>query len=220
MKKLMQYAWLLLFVSYVSQLRAEAASLEPRFLLSYNALETLAFIAANEIFVAPKEPKLSYIPFHFDFAMRLNQQIGLALGLIYRYENYRDQGPLYSAGGALRSKKIWTDYHELFMLAGPRFSLQDKGIVGLFVETKGGWGLARSPSYFALSALLEPKVGYSMVFGPGLALSVGIGVLLNMPFYETIDFAVLGSKAQRFNIIGFLVHQAIPIVDIGLGFAW
>ncbi|MCA9508461.1 MAG: hypothetical protein KC505_08575 [Myxococcales bacterium] len=193
-----------------------------RYAIAFNGLQTMAFYSANKIFVSPQFPKLVFLPFHFDAQIRLDDIKALSFGLVYRYENYHDNGPLYSDKGSLRVMKLWTNYHEVFMLAGMRFSPKNTGLEGLYFLARGGLGLAMSPDYFALSALAQPEVGYSFSFGaPGLRLDIGLGVLLNLPFYETIDFAVPWKKnSMSYSLVGILVHQAIPVLNLGLGFNW
>lgn len=194
----------------------------PRFSFSFNALETIAFVGLNKLVVAKTEPKLIYLPFHFDAHARISDSLGLSFGLVYRYEDYQDDGPLYSDSGAIRAKKIWTGFHEIFVLTGPRFSLSDTGLEGFYVSMRGGVGTAFSPVYFNLSFLVQPEIGYAFAFGnPGFHLDLGIGVLGNVPLIESKEFAVpWASKREKYTLIGTLVHQAIPILNVGLGFNW
>ncbi len=189
----------------------------PSFSLTYNGLETAAFLIANKMIDVDN---LIYIPLHFDANIKLRRGISLSLALIYRYEDYQDDGPLYSEGGKARPTHIWTKYNEVFLLAGPRFSPGKKGLEGFYLSIRGGLGTALSPAYFNLSALMQPEIGYSFIFGnPGFSLTLGAGVLLNMPFYENIRFAVPWNKHfKSYNFIGVLVHQATPILNLGLGF--
>ncbi len=201
---------------------AEEKNDEPRYAVTFNPLETAAFFAVNKLAIAKNEPDLIYWPFHFDGQMRVSDKMGVSFGLIYRYENYQDKGPLYSDSGNVRPKKIWTNYHELFLLAGPRFSFATTGLTGFYFAMKGGVGTAISSEYFALSLAAQPEIGYAFSFGnPGFRLELGLGVLANMPFYETVDFAVPW-KATRLKLsaIGILVHQAIPILNVGVGVSW
>jgi hypothetical protein len=179
-------------------------------------------VTLNKTVVARYEPDLIYLPFHFDGAMYLSDSMGISFGLIYRYENYQDKGPLYSDSGKARAKKIWTNYHEIFLLAGPRFSFQKTGLDGFYFAMKGGVCGAISSEYFALSLLAQPEIGYAFSFGqPGFRLDLGLGVLANMPFYETVDFAVpWKANRQIHNAIGVIVHQAIPILNVGVGVNW
>lgn len=189
---------------------------EPFFSMTFNPLETASFIALNLLLV---EEKLTYVPLHFDADLRFNDWIGLAMGLVYRYENYHDQGPLYSASGRVRPKSVWTNYHEIYLLAGPRFSPLNTGIEGFFISVKGGLGAAISPKYFNLTALLQPDIGYTFFFGtPGFTLTLAAGVLLQMPFYESLPFAAPWNMREPHTAIGILVHQATPILNVGLGF--
>lgn len=192
----------------------------PVFAFSFNALETTAFVLSNALFVNKKEPKLGFWPFHFDAHTKINNKIGLSFGLVYRFEDYQDEGPLYSDSNELRAKKVWTKYHEIFLIAGPRWSPMATGLKGLYVSTKAGIGTAFSPVYHSWSVLLQPEVGYAFSFGvPGFYLTLGLGALLNLPFYENLDFAVPWKAKRRFNALGVIVHQIIPILNVGLGFS-
>ena len=210
---MMRMVFLLLFIA--SKISAEAQS--PRFSMTYNIGETTAFMLANKLLV---NNKLIYIPLHFDANLSFNDWLGLSLGLVYRYENYQDQGPLYSPRGKVRPTQIWTQYNEIFLLAGPRFSPLKTGLEGFYISTKAGLGTAFSPKYWNLSMLVQPEIGYAFAFNnPGFNLTLGAGLLYNLPFYENIDFVVpWNNKSSSFNIIGILVHQAIPIINIGIGF--
>lgn len=194
----------------------------PRFAVTFNALETASFIAANRLFLAKQEPDLIFLPFHFDGHMRVSDKMGVSFGFVYRFESYQDKGPLYSESSAVRMKKVWTNYHEIFLLAGPRFSFVETGLDGFYFSMKGGIGTAFSPVYVNLSLLAQPEIGYAFSFGqPGFRLELGLGILANLPFYETLDFAVpWKTNRTNFNMLGFVVHQAIPIVNVGVGVAF
>lgn len=191
---------------------------KPKVSLTYNVAETTAFVVVNKIYY----PMLTYIPLHFDASFRLSEWFGIAGGLVYRYENYGDTGPLYSKSGVIREKYIWTNHHEIFLLAGPRFNPLNTGIEGFFMSVKGGLGTAISQSYFNMSVLLQPDIGYTFCFkNPGFTLSLGLGVLLNLPFYETVPFAVpWDEQFLGYSLLGIIVHQATPILNIGVGVNW
>lgn len=220
MSRILKQSLLLFFLMFSPRIMAEEVVKQAQWAITYNALETAAFVAINKIFVARVEPKLIYLPFHFDGQARINDSLGLSFGLVYRYESYQDDGPLYSESGKLRAKKVWTGYHEIFLLAGPRFSLQDTGLQGFYVSMKGGVGFAFSPVYFNASFLVQPEIGYAFVFdNPGFHLDLGLGILGNVPLVESKDFAVPWvAKRDKYTVIGTLVHQAIPIVNVGLGY--
>lgn len=202
---------------FTTSIQAEKLD-EPKFSATWNVLETVGFIAANKIFI--KGVDLTYVPLHFDADILLKDWISLSLGLVYRYENYHQTKSLFKEDGKLRASRIWTNYHELFLIAGPRFSPFKTSLRGLYVSLRAGLGTAFSPNYFNLSALLQPEIGYSFMFGnPGFTLTLGAGVLLNLPFYETIEFAVPWNKGYLpMSPLGVIVHQAIPIVNLGVGF--
>lgn len=200
-------------------LACPSAAHEPRkpiFSLSYNILQTAAFVVAKEIFV---KKRLLIIPLHFDAQIELNDELAMSFGFVYRYEDYGVTGPSHS-NKRIRPTYIWSNYHELFLLAGPRYSLSQSGLEGFYLSLRAGPGFGLSPAYFSLSALLQPDYGYSYNFGtPGFTLSLGLGILFNLPFYESEDFAVpWKEKYQRFGIIQVLSHQATPILSLGLGF--
>lgn len=213
----MLFVALFLFQPIIAAERTET----PSYTISYNALQTLAFVASNAIFFRKSEPKLSYWPFHFDMQTRISPSFGMSFGLVYRYESYDDDGPLFTKEGVIRAKKVWTNFNELFLLAGPRFSPLKTGLLGFYVSAKGGLGTSFSPAYFSVSMLLQPETGYVFSFGePGFSLTLGLGLLLNMPFYESHPFAVPWRKKSNYGALGVLVHQAIPILNLGLGFSW
>ena len=197
-----------------SILRAETP--EPRFSMTYNIGETAAFTLANKLFI--KKPKLIYLPLHFDANLKLKDWLALSLALVYRYEDY--QAPLSSSTTELRPTQIWTKYNEIFALAGPRFSPLKTGIEGFYVSTRAGLGVAFSPKYWNLSLLMQPEIGYTFAFtNPGFNLNLGLGMLFNLPFYEKLDFAVPWSKNYKsINALQIIVHNAIPIINIGIGF--
>jgi hypothetical protein len=191
----------------------------PTFSFTYNILQTAAFLASNKIFI---KPDLTYIPLHVDAQLKLHDRVGVSFGLVYRYENYHDKGPLYSENsGRVRSKKIWTNYHEIFLLAGPRFSLSHTGLEGFYFSLKAGLGTAFSPIYWNLSIVAQPEFGYNFVFNnPGFNLNLGLGLLANLPVYENITFVVpWRQKSTRLPPLGVIVHQVIPVLNIGLGFS-
>lgn len=191
------------------------ADQKPKVLVSYNALETIGFVVSSQL--VKKKP--IYLPFHFDAFMKHKTSI-LSLGLIYRFETYGDNGPLLSDQGRVRPTFIWTNHHEVFLLAGRRFNFGHQELDGFYASLRGGLGFAVSPKYFNFSVLAEPQIGYSMNFNtPGFSLNFGLGVLLNLPFYENIGFAVLWDKNyQQINALQIIVHQAVPIINVGLGF--
>lgn len=194
---------------------------EPSFSMTYNIGETLGFMAAKSLLVS-EDKKLTYWPFHFDAQIRFEHWT-MSLGLVYRYESYEKLGPTNPdkiKDKLLRSSEIWNNYHEIFLLAGPEFALGRERLKGFYASIRGGFGLAISPKYHNLSILAQPEVGYSFMLGtPGLSLRLGLGVLLNLPFYESIDFVVPWSKGyQKMGAMGVLVHQAIPVINLGLGF--
>lgn len=209
---MMRLLFLLLLAA--SMLRAE--SHEPRFSLTYNIGQTAAFVLANKLFI--KKPKLIYVPLHFDAQVKLKDWLALSFALVYRYEDY--QAPLNSESTELRPSQVWTKYNEIFLLAGPRFSPLKTGIEGFYVSTRAGLGVAFSPKYWNLSMLVQPEIGYTFVFGnPGFSLNLGLGMLFNLPVIEKFDFAVPWSKNYKnINALQIIVHNAIPIINIGVGF--
>ncbi len=190
---------------------------DPSFSFTYNVGENVGFLIAQKIV----DHRDTFLPFHFDANWRLHDCVGLSMGLVYRYESYNvDQSkPLYTSTGYLNSGLIWTNYHEVFLLGGPRFSLLNTGLNGLYFSLRAGLGLAISPKYLNFSVLAQPEFGYSLLFQNGLALNFGLGVLLNLPFYENVPFMVPWDPQYiGMSAIGVLVHQATPIINIGLGF--
>lgn len=213
---------LVLTLYFCHAIAVNAEDKSPRGALTYNAFETLAFVAANKLFLHKEFPYLTYIPIHLDGQIKFTERVGLSFGLVYRYEDYQETGPLRSPSGRIRPTVIWTNYHEIFLLAGPRFSPLRTGLDGFYVALKAGLGGAFSVEYFALSFLIEPEVGYAFSFGnPGFALNLGAGLLGNIPFYETKQFAVpWASRRMKLGGVGIIVHHAIPIINVGIGFNW
>lgn len=212
---------LIMVFSFLQEKKVHASE-QASFLVSYNVLETASFFAINKIFVSNSEPNLIYLPFHFDMHAKINELLGINAAFVYRYEDYQDNGPLYSQSGSVRAKKIWTNHHELFALLGPRWSFFKTGLSGYYASIMGGIGTAFSNTYHSLNVLVEPEIGYVFLTKtPGLSLSLGLGMLFNVPVYENIDFQTPWAKGgMEYSLIGVLVHQCIPIINVGLGFNW
>lgn len=211
--------WFLFFslLSFAFSATSEEIKNSPKFSITYNALETTTFFIAGR---AVKDP-LIYLPFHFDGNFYYSDSLSINTNIIYRYESYNDRGPLYAESGKVRAKQIWTHFNELFLLTGPRFSLQNTGLLGFYVSLRAGLGAGFSPQYFNLSALISPELGYTFSFknATHFNLTLAAGFLFNLPFYETIDFAVLWSKNyMHINALQLLVHTAIPVLTVGIGF--
>jgi hypothetical protein len=138
------------------------------------------------------------VPVEVDF--KLSDYWAIAATVHYRHENYA------------KSFKPWNDYHEVFLMAGPRLSMAGRGLSGPFLSAQLGGGYAASPApYQAVSLVVQPEVGYA--FGcsaGGFCASLGLGVLINMPLIE--------EPRIRYSTIGYLVHRFVPVVDVRLGF--
>jgi hypothetical protein len=195
-----------------------APSKEPSFSLTFNALETSAFFVGN--LLADFKKKVIAIPLHFDLNFKQSDFRSLSLGLVYRYESYNEQGSLYSNDNNIRPTKVWTHFNELFLLAGYRFSPERSGLSGYYFSTRAGLGVAISPVYYNFSVLAQPELGYSISFkNPGFYMNFGLGVLLNLPFIESHNFAVPWKAPKHYGLLQVLVHELIPILNIGLGFS-
>jgi hypothetical protein len=197
----------------------QAIETAPRFAVSYNVLETLGFLGASKLV---GEDKLIYLPFHIDAHYKIRDWLSLSMALVYRFESYQDDGPLYSDSGNIRAKQLWTNFNEIFLLFGPRFSPFKTGLEAFYISSRAGLGTAISPLYHNLSLLTQLELGYSFVFSnPGFYLTLGAGVLFNVPIYENIEFAVpWKSGYQSMSSIGLIVHQAIPILNLSVGLNW
>jgi len=180
----------------------------PKWTLGINVTETPAFIAGKYIVDWP----VTFIPIHIDGSYAFNNEWGLGFGLVYRYENYYDENLINKTS----LKELWTNYHELFLLAGPRYSFFGEGNRGLYAAIKVGPGIGFSSGGYAITIVTQPELGYSFIFGKNLAfnLDLAAGLLLNMPIAENPK---LGFKL---NSIGWLVHRTIPIIRVGLGLAF
>ncbi len=125
---------------------------------------------------------------------------------VYRYENYLKQA----------RTAIWSEQHEIFALAGPRYSFGASALSGLFLEGRVGPGYTTSPAYNAVTFLVEPSVGYSWAFNaPGLYMALGAGVLINFPLWQSKEVLNFGGK--DLSLIGWLVHQTIPTLNLTIG---
>ncbi len=176
--------------------------------IGINIAETAAFVTATQIVDWP----VTFIPVHIDASYMFSKRWGMAFGLVYRYENYHDKNPVNK--DSLHS--LWTNYHEIFLLAGPRYSFFNAGNEGLYASVKAGPGGGFSSGGYAITALFQPEIGYGFIFGerPALHLDVGLGLLLNFPVAENPK---LGFKLTP---IGWLVHRTIPIIKFDLGIAF
>jgi hypothetical protein len=182
--------------------------INPKWTLGVNMTQTAAFVASKYII----KWHVTFIPIHIDGSYVFNNKWGLGFGLVYRYENYHFKNPINTP--ALH--KLWTNYHELFLLAGPRYSFFGEGNRGLYASLKAGPGAAFSKGGYAVTIVAQPEIGYSFVFGNAVAfhLDLAAGILLNIPIVENPK---LGFKLSP---IGWLVHRTVPIMRVGLGIAF
>ncbi|HXW52526.1 MAG TPA: hypothetical protein VEL47_00345 [Myxococcota bacterium] len=207
MKRLV--AFLIFFLPQSLSLRAESAGDEPmRWAVGFNVTETAGFVIGKYVVDWP----VTFIPIHLDGSYSFNEHWGLGFGLVYRYENYHDKNPLNKS--AIRA--LWTNYHEFFLLAGPKYSFFGEHNRGLYGALKAGPGFAFSPGGYALSVVAQPELGYSFLFGEDLAfqLDLAAGLLLNLPVMEDprLGFSLFP--------IGWLVHRTVPILRLGIGLAF
>lgn len=207
MKNLISF---LLFLNFLA-LKIQAEDLKPeppKWTLAINLSETISFVAASKIVKWP----VTFIPIHLDGSYAFNNNWALGFGLVYRYENYYGANPINKNS----LTKLWTNYHELFLLAGPRYSFFGEQNRGLYAALKAGLGGGLSAGGYALTIISQPEIGYSFIFGKNLAfhLDLALGLLLNMPLAENPE---LGFKLTP---IGWLVHRTTPIMRVGLGIAF
>lgn len=188
----------------------QESSISPRFTIGINVTETPAFLIARSILNWP----VTFIPIHLDGSYAVNEYWGVALGLVYRYEDYGR--PIKSPFGQGTVVELWTNYHEVFLMAGPRYSFFGQGNRGFYTAFKAGLGGALSSGGFAVTAVGQPEIGYSFIFGTDTSfhLDLAAGVLLNMPIFERPN---LGFELSP---IGWLVHRTVPIIRVGLGIAF
>ncbi len=144
---------------------------------------------------------VTWLAFPFEVSVRISDRFAVSGGIHYRYEDY------HSGSG------IWNNYHEVFTMVGPRLSLPASGLDGWFVSLQVGAGYGGDPSpYKVVTFNIQPEVGYTFIWGaPGFALTLGAGVLFNIPLKET--------PSVNMNAIGTVAHRVIPLGDIKLGFS-
>ncbi len=178
----------------VAAQEANAAKDETKFTVGLNAAQ-LAWHS-----VAGAAIEVTWLAFPVEASLRLSDRWGISAGIQYRYEDY------WEGSG------IWNDYHEVFIMAGPRFSIFRTGLSGWFISTQAGLGYAHDPSpYDCFSFVFQPEIGYSLFWGsPGIALTVGVGLLFNLSLYE--------DPSPSYTTIGILAHRVIPLFDVKLGF--
>ncbi len=138
----------------------------------------------------------------------------MALGAVYRYGNYGKE--IKNKFGEGKLSELWTNYHELFLMAGPRYSFFSTNNQGLYAAFKAGLAGALSSGGYALTAVMQPEIGYGLVFGQNTAffLDFAVGTLFNLPLIERPN---LGFKLSE---IGWLVHRTVPIIRVGVGMAF
>lgn len=154
---------------------------------------------------------ITYLPFYIDITSPAGPGWDMNLGLTYRYENYHLPPGTF----------IWQDQHELFITVGPRVYLNDTGRhEGWFWSLKTGPGLATSPSYRELSWVFQGDIGQVQHFGvPGMTLTTGFGLLLNLPLHMESQFSYSPSW-DNLSFVGYLMHRIIPIFNVSLGYAF
>jgi hypothetical protein len=158
----------------------------------------LAQMAWNSI--AGAAIRVTWVPIPLKASVRLSELVGLSAGIHYRYENYWE------------GKGLWRDYHEVFIMTGPRVSFTRSGLRGWYASAQLGFGYAADPSpYRCWSFVAQPKVGYSFVWRTRIHLALGLGLLINVPVDEENGVAL--------STIGYLAHRFIPLLDASLGFA-
>ena len=179
-----------------------------RWAIGINVTETIGFVAGKYIIDWP----VTLIPIHVDGNYCFNETWGLGFGAVYRYENYYDKNPINKG----RLTDLWTNYHEIFLMAGPRYSFFGQGNRGLYAALKIGLGGGFSAGGYAITAVGQPEIGYSFLFGETLAfhLDLAAGLLLNMPISEK------PSLGFSLSPVGWLVHRTTPIIRVGLGIAF
>ncbi len=182
----------------------------PKWTLSANISETAAFLIGKKILDWP----ITFIPVHLDGSYSFTDNWGLAFGVVYRYENYGKE--IKNKFGEGKLSELWTNYHELFLMAGPRYSFFATANQGLFAAFKAGLGGALSSGGYAVSAVMQPEIGYSLLFGGRTAffMDFAAGLLLNLPLLERPR---LGFDTSA---IGWLVHRTIPVLRVGIGMAF
>ena len=185
-----------LLFSLLAVLSPQARAEEPAPRLSVGL--NLAQMAWNS--VAGAAIGVTWVPIPIEASVRLNDRFALSAGVHYRYEDYWE------------GTGLWNDYHEVFLMTGPRISFTRTGLRGWYGSAQLGFGYASDPSpYTCWSFVLQPKIGYSFIWRTKIHLGLGAGLLINVPVSEQNGVAL--------SPIGYLAHRFIPILDASLGFA-
>ena len=142
---------------------------------------------------------VGYLPIHLDVNYLISNSWQVNLGLVFRYDWGSFIGP------------------EFIGMVGARYSLSGSGLFGSFVSLKAGPGyvtgsdntsLGFTPgTYSSFEFCVQPEAGYSFPLGSNGYLTLGGGVL----------FIAATPQGGGWSTLGVIVHQIVPIVDVGLG---
>ncbi len=175
-----------------SPMETELNESSPRWSITFNAGELAAFGAGSAVL------GVGYLPLHFDANYVISNRWQLNLGLVFRYDWGSFVGP------------------EFIAMVGARYSFNGTGLYGGFASLKAGPGYVYGTDssvtgvYKSFEFGIQPEVGYSLALGSSGYLTLGAGVL----------FIIAEPQSPGWNALGVLVHQVVPILDIGLGFTF
>lgn len=187
----------------------------PRTMLSLNILETSAFLLGKAVINTP----ITYVPIHLDGSYAFFDSFSLAFGAVYRFEDYSPVKSMMPETLSDKQKdifKLWTNYHELFLMAGIQYNFFNQGNRGLYAAIKVGPGAAIGEGGYAISAVAQSEIGYSFLYGKKVPffLDFAAGILINIPIVEQPEIG------YNLSPLGWIVHRTIPIFRIGIGVAF
>lgn len=143
---------------------------------------------------------VGYLPIHLDVNYLISNSWQINLGLVFRYDWGSFIGP------------------EFIGMVGARYSFSGSGLFGSFVSLKAGPGYVTgtdntgltSGTYSSFEFCVQPEAGYSFPLGSNGYVTLGGGVL----------FIAATPQSGGWSTLGVIVHQVVPIVDVGLGLAF
>ena len=146
---------------------------------------------------------VGYLPLHLDLNYLISNSWQINVGLVFRYDWGSYIGP------------------EFIGMVGARYSLSGSGLFGSFVSLKAGPGYVNGTNnttlvprlgtgtYSSFEFGVQPEAGYSFALGSNGYLTLGGGIL----------FIAATPQGGRWSTLGVIVHQIVPIADVGLGIA-
>lgn len=189
-------AFALLFDASPSRASTPPGPAPSKFVFSLNVAEFAAFLGAGYQVVGSP-----FVALHLDASLHLKGRWGLNFGLVYRYENQRNN--------------IFTNFHEIIGMVGVRIGLTGRGLDGLYLTAKLGLGGVHGANYKRVELAIQPEIGYAWSWGrPGFHLTLGVGLLALIHVHSSPS-----RTWGDFSDLGHVVHYLIPVFNLGLGFA-